>query len=425
MSDPSASATARQWMARQLEELGGLYNAGVRSPVFKQWRQNTLTCMQRIWPGEPGKSERFRRIPFSPPMGRPAERDIREYFERGCGEAASLLKDYIAEIESTGVSAQSGAAPAGPLQLPSDEASFPTVDLSGAGAAAAPDGPRPPKAPMKIARPRLKDLLGFTRDLLGFAEVPPEPLATPDPSATAPAPPAIAPSAAHVPAGAPPPPPVAAFEVVAGPAAEKPGPPSMAKFELEEFLAAPEPGVLDLGPAPPAAASAPTPPRAAVRSKLVVTGSTPAGIPSAPQPPSVDATYGGETARGIPPLADRDLEIEPEDVALGRVAEELLRTSQLSLVPKSPPGVLEGMTREGRSPIALAVAALASEVDSFGVPEGSRARARATLLDLSRSLDDPNLTWETMQEAMSFLMQYPTLGRRVVPLLLPYLDRAA
>jgi hypothetical protein len=131
-------------------------------------------------------------------------------------------------------------------------------------------------------------------------------------------------------------------------------------------------------------------------------------------------------AREITPQADSGIEIEPEGLALERVTEELLRTSShLNLVPRPKSGVLEGMTREGRSPVALAVAALASEVEALGVPDGQRARTRAALLDLSRRLDDPDLPWETLQEAMAFLMQNPELGRRVVPLLLPYLDRAA
>ena len=78
-----------------------------------------------------------------------------------------------------------------------------------------------------------------------------------------------------------------------------------------------------------------------------------------------------------------------------------------------------------RSPIPLAISALALEVEALGVPEGHRARARAVLLDLSRNLEAPNLRWETLRGAMAFVMEFPALGRRMMPLLLPYFDRAA
>ena len=85
----------------------------------------------------------------------------------------------------------------------------------------------------------------------------------------------------------------------------------------------------------------------------------------------------------------------------------------------------DGAPRDIRSPIPIAIAALAMEVESLGIPDGHRARARAVLLDLSRRLDAPNLTWDALREAMSFIMEFPALGRRMVPLLLPYFDRAA
>ena len=176
MSELSGGQTARQWLERQLEGLGSVYNAGVRSPNFREWRQATLTCIQRIWPSEPARSERFMRIPFSPPMGRPAERDVREYFERGCGEAGSLLKGYIAEIASVGLGdpgAASASAAAAAPGTGTREDGFPTVDLPGlAGAPPSPDSQHPPQAAARgpsgsagnsvtKPKPRLKDMLGF------------------------------------------------------------------------------------------------------------------------------------------------------------------------------------------------------------------------------------------------------------------------
>src|SRR5438093_971289 len=64
MSEPSARAI--EWLGQQIGELSGIRNATARDPSFKNWRQNTLTVMQRIWPADQGRCERFRRIPFSP-----------------------------------------------------------------------------------------------------------------------------------------------------------------------------------------------------------------------------------------------------------------------------------------------------------------------------------------------------------------------
>ena len=100
--------SARAMLEKRLAELGSLFNAGVRAQTFREWRQATLTCIQRIWPSDPAKSERFRRIPFSAPMGRPGDREVREYYERGCGEALSMLKDYIIEIGASGVPSSAG-----------------------------------------------------------------------------------------------------------------------------------------------------------------------------------------------------------------------------------------------------------------------------------------------------------------------------
>jgi hypothetical protein len=401
MPENSPGQNARQMLERQLEGLGSLYNAGVRSPNFREWRQATLTCIQRIWPAEPARPERFRRIPFSPPMGRPGEREVREYFERGCGEAGSLLKDYIAEIASSGLPnpgvTSMPAAGAVPAAGKSDD-DFPTVNLPGPGGGRG-SAATPPK-------PRLKDLLGFS-----------------DASHSAP-PASPAPKDAGT-AGAPllPQPPAAA--PAAGPLAGA-GTVEQAQAELEShgFFAppghlmrdapAPAPAALPADPIVPApAASAPHP-------RIVVTG-TEAPASAAPPPVAARGHSASQDAERAAAAARAD---DPDD--LGRVAEDLLRASAaLSSLPRRGTQDRRSNAREIRSPIPLAIAALALEVEALGVPEGHRSRARAVLLDLSRRLDSPNLSWEALREAMSFVMEYPSLGRRMVPLLLPYLDRAA
>jgi hypothetical protein len=77
------------------------------------------------------------------------------------------------------------------------------------------------------------------------------------------------------------------------------------------------------------------------------------------------------------------------------------------------------------SAAATAVLAIASEIGSMGVPEAQCPRARAALLDLAHHLDRHDLSWETMREAITFVMEYPAVARRVLPLLLPYLEDAA
>jgi hypothetical protein len=399
MADLAPNQSAKQMLERQLEQLGSLYNAGVRSQNFREWRQNTLTCIQRIWSADPAKSERFRRIPFSPPMGRPGEREVREYYERGCGEAGSLLKGMIAEISTVGLANQGAAASPAPAPgAPgAGEDDFPTVELPGGSA-------------MLPPRPRLKDLLGFAE-----AASDPEPQRPPEPAAPAaagapPLPPpapaaAPAPPAATgapplpAPAAAPAPPPAMDPDAAAAAAAQ-----ALAELETHGFFAPPGHTLRD-----PAAAAPPAPPAAtSAAPRIVVTGTPPPVI--IPPPAVAPAAPASETGS-----------VDPE-----RVAEELLRaTSAIGSLPRRTVPDRRATPREVRSPIPLAIAALALEVDALGVPDGHRARARAVLLDLSRQLDSSDITWSALKEAMSFVMEFPALGRRMVPLLLPYLDRAA
>jgi hypothetical protein len=77
------------------------------------------------------------------------------------------------------------------------------------------------------------------------------------------------------------------------------------------------------------------------------------------------------------------------------------------------------------SPLALEIQALADVVSELGVPDGQRARARAALLDLARQINANELIWDALREAVAFLMEFPGLARRVLPILLPCFDEAA
>jgi hypothetical protein len=103
MTDPDAALRAREWLERQLADLGQLRNATRRDHNFKTWRQQTLTVIQRVWPGEARRVDRFRRIPFSPPTAHATDAQVREYYERGWGEAGVLLREFLAEINLLGL----------------------------------------------------------------------------------------------------------------------------------------------------------------------------------------------------------------------------------------------------------------------------------------------------------------------------------
>lgn len=103
MTDPDGAQRAREWLERQLADLGQLRNATRRDPSFKTWRQQTLTVIQRIWPGDARRVDRFRRIPFSPPTSHSTDGQVRECYERGWGEAGVLLREFLAEINLLGL----------------------------------------------------------------------------------------------------------------------------------------------------------------------------------------------------------------------------------------------------------------------------------------------------------------------------------
>lgn len=120
MKEASRVEWARQLVEDQIARLGELRNANPRDPGFKLWRQTTLTIIQRIWPGDLARCERFRRIPFSPNSTKASRTQVKEHYERGCAEAATYLKTLMSEIDTQGVKPVPGAATAGPKRLPAD-----------------------------------------------------------------------------------------------------------------------------------------------------------------------------------------------------------------------------------------------------------------------------------------------------------------
>jgi hypothetical protein len=74
---------------------------------------------------------------------------------------------------------------------------------------------------------------------------------------------------------------------------------------------------------------------------------------------------------------------------------------------------------------AREVLAMASAVDTLGVPPQRRAIVCAALIDLGHQMETPPVQWAAIRQALAFMMDYPEIARRVIPMLLPYLDEAA
>jgi hypothetical protein len=77
------------------------------------------------------------------------------------------------------------------------------------------------------------------------------------------------------------------------------------------------------------------------------------------------------------------------------------------------------------SPAGQQLMALAVELEDLGVTEAHRARLRDVLLELARNLDTDRLTWDQLRHATDMAMSFPVLAKRLLPILMPYMDRAA
>jgi len=432
MADSRATERARIELEKRLVELSGLRNAGTRDSGFKLWRQTTLTLLQLTWEGDDSRAAQFRRIPFSPPSAKSDREELRSWYERGCGEAASLLRELIDEVVENGIVATARPDPEDEGEaldaLPEDGSPILTLG----------EDPPPPKSESKSSAT--------------IARLPQPPAAAPPRAAAAPR------------KGEPPP-------------AQRPGKPCKSskrpglKMRLKDMLGfndqteppaaeeAPRPAVrsthhprsAEPAPnAPPRAhADVPAVPARPADTALPVTRGA-AALPSESAPPEFQMPPDDvdETAHLAPreQLEDEDENDRPnliDEGTLQRALEAALHSfvqrepdpqSQIAdLLNRSP--VFDASARPKRraaagetmykSATAIAVAGIANEVAAFGVPDRYRAIARAAMLDLAGHLDRRDLTWQTLREAIHFVMEYPVLARRILPLLLPYLDQAA
>lgn len=139
-------------------------------------------------------------------------------------------------------------------------------------------------------------------------------------------------------------------------------------------------------------------------------------------------------ADGLPNLSW--LEAAPEESLEGELpadesgelrglTDEFLSSSPVFSVRGASGSPRNDPDKQELSPTALAIMAMAVEIESMGVPEGDRPRVREALLDLARKLDSSKLSWRQLRITMEVVMEYPALGRRVIPMIVPFLDRAA
>ena len=156
----------------------------------------------------------------------------------------------------------------------------------------------------------------------------------------------------------------------------------------------------------------------------------PAPAPISPAAPEVEALpdlswfdVGSASAPdGIP---GHRAEPGPGSAATGSEEHQFLTGSPVFAVRSAPgePG-LEPM-RPALSPATLALMSMAVEIETLGVPESDRSRVREALLELARTLDTGQLSWQRLHATVSVAMEYPVVGRRVLPLVVPFVDRAA
>jgi hypothetical protein len=512
VSPAESIARATVWLQDLVSELSGLRNATSRDPSFKNWRQNAITTLQRIWPADQDHAERFRRIPFSPVDPRADVRMQRESFSRGCQEAARVLNSFIEEVRTLGVPEISGEVMV--TEESGFEDGFPTVDLPSGdlsegnweqqavhGLPGMPPQPlrndTPPAPPAPEARPARKGLgvAAKLRDLLGLggfaakptpAPPPPEnvgssgalptalprsldiipvgdevnarPRPTPQLPARRPQPPANRPQVPAAQEGASSQPPAPQKPQAAGstpPAANTPpAEPGMSvvmsrpttlrsnieKVSIESLISPEFRGEAGAGTGQPAAAP-PTPgAQPAARPPLSIVpplaGDPEFNVDPAPvgETPQHAHASGASNVAPLPPeVNEAEDAIEDETFSradsaeMARATEDFMRSSPVlgATGRKVQRPASEPAGHGFHDPDAIAIISIVDELTVLGVPATRQSETRARLLDLSRRIENGELEWNALKKAVWFAMEYPEVARRLMPMLLPWIDRAA
>lgn len=396
-------ARAGERLRRQLESLREVRNAGARDQRFKVWRQDTLTLLQRLWPGDHVKAERFRRIPFSAPAAR-AGVGTREYFERGCKEAEVYLEGLAIELGVQGGPAAMGdehdveAAPA-----PGSAWTGPEVDAT--------------------ARPaREEPAPGFVIPPVPAAHAGQVPHAGHDPLETPSAgtqSPVIEPAAEPAP---PPPPPAPRKPITFKPASsayetlpisflgpdrrktERPAGsegPSRRREDVPAPPASPPPAVYSV---PPAASSVPPP--AASSS----TPTTPAVVSMPPSPPSPASPPPPASAAPSPPS-----EAAADDAAPAKPRSKMRLKDMLGFGDTPPAGV-EPVTPHAPAPAAPSAPGVRVEVPMPPAQAMPPAPIRPPASRPPEAEDPADPRTPQRDYAAEFILESPVLQSRAHPL---------
>ena len=139
-----------------------------------------------------------------------------------------------------------------------------------------------------------------------------------------------------------------------------------------------------------------------------VNGRAPAEPAPAPEPAAPPAAAGHSGHESLPDLSWFDADAPPV------------------FTVRSAPSGRGGETVRPELPAStLSLMSMAIEIESLGVAEADRSRVREALLELARTLDTRQLSWRQLHSTVVVVMEYPAVARRVLPLIVPFLDRAA
>lgn len=417
----------RLMLTEQIEQLRTLANASARDPGFKLWRQNTLTVLQRVWPGDSTRSERFRRIAFTPAPGKPDGEMVRESFALGCTDTTAYLNALIEMIDREGVPpAPEVAREALPTAVGTREDDFPVLELPAAG------------APASASR-----VLDQSDSLADMASMPGTDAGR---DAGAPAPPqfkgkltappinsADAPQSLSMQRSA-------ALKVEHSPGMAHVAPP--AAPEAPVVSAAPEATAAPVSPEAPAAPVAEVGAMVIKRTARPAKGRRPApkgrlkdmlGLGSLVAPSMPESEPAPELVLELTPVPAPEPAVEaPLESELPLVDAAAAEQATQDFMRSSPVLGLQGKPVQRTSddtgfsdPDAIAVATLAGDVGRHGVPEDARAALRVTLLELAHQLEEKSLPWASLHIAVTSAMEYPDVARRLMPVVLPWMERAA
>jgi hypothetical protein len=117
----------------------------------------------------------------------------------------------------------------------------------------------------------------------------------------------------------------------------------------------------------------------------------------------------------------------PDSGEVARATEDFMRTSPVlgATARKVQRAPLEPDTHGFTDPDAIAILSMVDELALMGVPVARQSETRARLLDLARRIEAADLKWNSLRAAVWFAMEYPEVARRLLPMLLPWIDRAA